>query len=120
MPCLAALKRKAAATQKTVSLEDEEEGEEALVSTINWALNTVSVRGLALIPRQGHTGSLPYSQPHDAQLMENMRALSRQPVLAQPGPHRGLLRVLCASCQSECPSAASLTDEVWTMENKER
>lgn len=33
-------------------------------------------------------------------------------------PHRVPLWVLCAFCQSECPSAASLTDEVWTMENK--
>lgn len=34
-----------------------------LFKTINWALNTVSVQGLALVPRQGHKDCLPHSQP---------------------------------------------------------
>ena len=37
-----------------------------LFKTINWALNTVSVQGSVLIPRQGHTGSLPHS--HEGQM----------------------------------------------------
>lgn len=40
------------------------------------------------------------------------------PAPAPASPHRGLLRVPCASCQSECHSAPSLADEVRTMENK--
>lgn len=149
-----------------------------LFKTINWALNTVSVQGLALIPRRGRTDSLPQrlnqawrwnhvgellvhsveqffpkSPPkiatlkiHQSQSVMKLSwskhsppvsrdslfwDLTSAPVispslsLAEPriavpsaGPHRGLLRVLRASCQSECHSAASLADEVWTMENK--
>lgn len=57
-----------------------------------------------------------FSSGEDA--WQNISPLSRRPVAAQASPHRDPLWVLRASCQSECPSAASLPDEVWTMENK--
>ena len=49
-----------------------------LFKTINWALNTVSVQGSALIPRQGHTGSLPHShegRTHTQQLFILLQAM---------------------------------------------
>lgn len=74
------------------------------LSSQDWSLKAVGL---------GHSPSLPVSRERDTSGM----GLGGWTLQNCPS-HRGPLLGLGASCQSKWPSAASLPDEEWTMENK--